>query len=318
MATSLGAVPAGHGINLSFMDPSVPACGDFFQYANGNWIKRNPIPADQGAWGAFNQVRERNRLVLKEILEETAQAGAPSGSLQQKVGDFYASGMDTAAIERAGSTPLRPVLARIDAIANGRGLAAAIAQARMAGGRPGFSFQVDQDDKRSTANIAQFAQGGLGLPDRDAYTNLDPRSQEIRVKYLDHVARMFALLGEPRLLARAHAGIVLAMETRLARASMTRVERRDPNAVYHKMTMAELAALAPAFDWDAYRRTLGLRAETVLVRQPELPWSGSCPCPSGAPTCAGTRCWPRPPAWPSRSSGSTSPSSAPPSPGSRS
>jgi len=270
MATSLGAVPAGHGINLSFMDPSVPACGDFFQYANGNWIKRNPIPADQGAWGAFNQVRERNRLVLKEILEETAQAGAPSGSLQQKVGDFYASGMDTAAIERAGSTPLRPVLARIDAIANGRGLAAAIAQARMAGGRPGFSFQVDQDDKRSTANIAQFAQGGLGLPDRDAYTNLDPRSQEIRVKYLDHVARMFALLGEPRLLARAHAGIVLAMETRLARASMTRVERRDPNAVYHKMTMAELAALAPAFDWDAYRRTLGLREETVLVRQPEF------------------------------------------------
>jgi predicted metalloendopeptidase len=268
MVTSLGSLHAGHGINPAFMDPSVPPCLDFFQYANGNWIRQNPIPADQGSWGAFNAVKERNRLVLRSILEETAEAGAPPGSLQQKVGDFYASGMDTAAIERAGSAPLRPVLARIDAIGNGGDLAAAIARARMAGGWPGFSFQVGPDDKNSTATIAQFAQGGLGLPDRDSYLNLDRRSQEIRVKYLDHVARMFALLGEAPLLARAHAGIVLALETRLARASMTRVQLRDPKAVYHRMTMADLAALAPAFDWAGYCRTLGLREETVLVRQP--------------------------------------------------
>jgi predicted metalloendopeptidase len=250
------------------MDPSVPPCRDFFQYANGNWIKENPIPGDQGTWGAFNALKERNRLILKGILEETAAAGAPPGSLQQKVGDFYASGMDTKAIERAGLAPVRPVLARIAAIRDGRGLAVAIARAQLEGGAPAFRFYVEPDDKRSTAYIAQFVQGGLSLPDRDYYTSPDGKSQEIRAKYLDHAARMFGLMGESPRLARAHAGIVLAMETRLARASMTRVERRDPNAVYHKLTAADLAALAPAFDWDAYCSALGLREETVLVRQP--------------------------------------------------
>ncbi len=260
-------VPGARGINPAHMDRSVPPCRDFFQYANGNWIKQNPIPADQSTWGAFNLLRERNRLILKEILEEAAGAEAAPGSPRQMVGDFYASGMDTKAIDRAGLEPLRPELARIAAIRNGHDLAAAIARGRITGGGPGFGFFVGQDDKESTAYIAQFAQGGLSLPDRDYYTNQDARSREIRAKYLEHVARMFGLMGEKPLLARAHAGIVLAMETRLAQASMTRVERRDPNAVYHKMTMDELAELAP-FDWGVYRRTLGLKATTVLVRQP--------------------------------------------------
>jgi predicted metalloendopeptidase len=259
--------PGSRGINPAHMDPSTPPCQDFFQYANGNWIKQNPIPADQSTWGAFNQLRERNRGVLKELLEEAAGAQAPAGSPRQMVGDFYASGMDTKAIERAGLEPLRPELARIAAIRDGQDLAAAIARGRVTGGGPGFGFFVGQDDKESTAYIAQFAQGGLSLPDRDYYLNQDPRSQEIRAKYLEHVARMFGLMGEKPLLARAHAGIVLAMETRLAQASMTRVERRDPNAVYHKMTMDQLAELAP-FEWGVYRRTLGLKATTVLVRQP--------------------------------------------------
>jgi len=271
LAAGLGAQdPARHGIDPAHMDRTVPPCRDFFQYANGGWIQHNPIPADQASWGAFSALRESNRLVLKEILEEAGAAGAPEGSLQQKVGDFYASGMDTAAIDRAGLAPLRPELARIDGIRTGRDLAAAIARARMAGGAPGFGFFVGPDDKESSATIAQFAQGGLSLPDRDYYTGLDPRSQELRARYLEHMARMFGLMGERPLLARAHAGIVLDLETRLARASMTRVERRDPHAVYHRMPMAELAALAPAFDWDAYRRTLGLAEETVLVRQPEF------------------------------------------------
>lgn len=269
LATGLGAAdPARHGIDPAHMDLSTPPCQDFFQFANGDWIKHNPIPADQGSWGAFSALRENNRLVLKEILEDAADSGAPAGSLQQKVGDFYASGMDTRAIERAGLTPLRPELARIDAIRNGRDLAAAIARARMAGGGPGFSFFVAPDDKESAATIAQFAQGGLSLPDRDYYTGQDPRSRELRARFREHMARMFGLMGERPLLAMAHAGIVLDLETRLAEASMTRVERRDPAAVYHKMTMAELAALAPAFDWAACRATLGFTAETVLVRQP--------------------------------------------------
>jgi predicted metalloendopeptidase len=269
MTTILGAqVPVVHGVQTADLDPSVSPCQDFFQYANGNWIKGNPIPADQASWGGFNEVKERNRLILKEILEESAGAEAPPGSLQQKVGDFYASGMDTRAIERAGLKPLKPALARIDAIRGGQDLAAALALARLEGGGPGFGFYVGQDDKLSTTTIAQFTQGGLGLPDRDYYTSQDPKSQAIRVKYLDHVARMFALMGEKPLLARAHAGMVLALETRLAGASMTRVELRDPNAVYHKMTLTELAGLAPAFDWARYCQTLGLREETILVRQP--------------------------------------------------
>jgi predicted metalloendopeptidase len=176
--------------------------------------------------------------------------------------------MDTQAIEKAGPAPLKPAFARIKAIQSGRDLAAAIARAQMEGGAPAFGFCVEQDDRRSTAYIAQFAQGGLGLPDRDYYTGSDERSREIRARYLEHVARMFGLTGEKPLLAKAHAGLVLALETRLAEASMTQVERRDPNVVYHKLTVAELAALAPGFDWAGYRATLGLGEEAVLVRQP--------------------------------------------------
>jgi predicted metalloendopeptidase len=269
MTTALGAqVTVAHGVNPALMDTSVPPSQDFFRYADGNWIKANPIPADQSAWGAFNELRERNRAILKGILEEAAGARAPGDSVRQKVGDFYASGMDTEAIERAGLAPLKPALARIAGIRDGRGLATAIARARLEGGGPGFSFCVGQDDKRSTAYIAQFAQGGLGLPDRDCYTQTDAKSRELRAAYLEHVARMFGLMGERPRLARAHAGIVLELETRLAQASMTRVEQRDPNAVYHRMTVAELAGLAPGFRWDAYFQAIGLGADPILVRQP--------------------------------------------------
>jgi predicted metalloendopeptidase len=151
---------------------------------------------------------------------------------------------------------------------------------------------VGQDDKLSTAYIAQFTQGGLGLPDRDYYASQEPKSQEIRVKYLDHVARMFALMGEKPLLARAHAGIVLALETRLAGASMTRVERRDPDAVYHKMTLAELAVLAPASIGPVTARPSGCGRRPSWCASPgssgsSRPWSRRCPWPSGRPISAG-------------------------------
>jgi putative endopeptidase len=192
----MATLSSAHGINPASLDPSVPPCQDFFQYANGNWIKQNPIPADQSTWGAFNLVKERNRVILKAILEESAAAQAPAGSLRQKVGDFYASGMDTRAIDQAGLAPLKPAFDRIKAIRDGRDLAAALAWIRMQGGGAGFGFFVGQDDKRSTAYIAQFSQGGLGLPDRDYYTNTDEKSQDLRGKYLEHVARMFGLTGE--------------------------------------------------------------------------------------------------------------------------
>jgi len=269
IASSLGSqVPPVHGIQSADLDPSVAPCQDFFQYANGAWLQRTPIPADQSTWGAFNALRDRNREVLKAILQTAERA--PAGSPERQVGDFYASGMDTEAIERAGSSPLVPVLARIQRIRTGRGLAMAMAPARMEGRGSAFRFGVGQDDRQSTATIAEFAQGGLSLPDREDYLSPEPRSRELRARFQEHATRMFGLLGESPRLARAHAGMVLELETRLAQASMTRVQRRDPQATYHRLTVAELAALAPDFRWDAYFRTLGLGPEPVLVRQPDF------------------------------------------------
>ena len=260
--------PRGRALQPADLDRTVRPCDDFFQFANGGWLQRTAIPADQGGWGAFNELRERNRGVLRSILEECAQADAPAGSLQQKVGDFYASGMDVQAIERAGLRPLGPALRRIEAIHSGRDLAAALASAHLEGGGPGFGFGVGPDDRQSAVSIAQFSQGGLGLPDRDDYLAQDERARTLRAQYLAHLGRMFGLAGDRGLLAKARAGIVLALETRLAQASMTRVERRDPQAVYHRMTLGELARLAPGFDWAAYCQAVGLAGESVLVRQP--------------------------------------------------
>jgi predicted metalloendopeptidase len=256
----------GHGLCLADLDPATPPCRDFFQYANGGWLKRNAIPPDHSTWGAFNEVRERNRVILKAILEEAARASGDG--LARKVGDFYASGMDTRAIERAGIRPLRPALARIRAMEDVRDLAAVLARSHLEGSGAGFGFSVEPDDERSSEYIAQFRQGGLGLPDRDYYTRDDPGSRRIRHQYEAHVARMLALLGEPPAKARAHARQVLDLETRLARASMTRTERRDPRAVYHRMPLADLAVLAPDFPWAAYLEALGAAADPVLVRQP--------------------------------------------------
>ena len=171
-ATALVA-QAPHGVNPADLDTSVAPCQDFFQYANGTWIKNSPIPADKSAWGGFDELQERNMVVLKGILEDAAQAKAPKGSLQQKVGDFYAAGMDTKAIAKAGFSPLKFTLARIEAMKNGHDLAVAVGRAHLEGIGAAFDFGVDQDDKESTAYIAQFVQGGLGLPDRDYYTNTD-------------------------------------------------------------------------------------------------------------------------------------------------
>jgi len=267
-----GANPEpGHGIQPAHLDRTVKPSEDFFRFANGGWLKANPIPADQTTWGAFNELREANRKTLREIMEEAAAAKAPQGSALQKVGDFYAAGMDTAAIEKAGLKPLKPLMARIEALKDTKGLAAEIGRMHLEIANPAFGFGVGQDDMDSSSYIAQFVQGGLGLPDRDYYTLEDAKSQDIRAKYLEHLARMFELLGESKLLAKAHAGIVMGIETRLAKASMTQVEQRDPHAIYHKMSPAELAKLAPDFPWTSYFKAMGLpEQKAILVRQPKF------------------------------------------------
>jgi len=269
-ATPLLAQLSYHGFNPANMDTATSPARDFYRYAVGKWLDSTTIPAEYSQFGVDDEVEQRTFAVLKDILEAAAgNPSAPEGSDSRRVGDFYAAGMDLATIEAAGAKPLARDFQGIQGIKDRSGLARSLALLHRRGSTPAFGFYVDQDDKDSSRDIANLVQGGLGLPERDYYLLLDAPARALRAKYAAHVARMFGLLGEAPALAGQHAQTVLAMETRLAKASMDRVQRRDPNAVYHRMTRAELAASAKGLDWDGYFRTLRLPAgEPVLVRQP--------------------------------------------------
>jgi putative endopeptidase len=272
-ATVVGlAGQASKAIDPRNMDTSVKPCDDFYQYADGHWITANPVPADKSRWGSFEELADRNRDTLKAILDEvSAKKTWPAGSIEQKVGDFYASGMDGAAIEKAGIAPLTPYLAMIDGVTSAADLAPVLGRLRAAGLGAGFGFAVAQDPRESTRYIGTLNQGGLGLPDRDYYLKDDSKSKEIRDQYVAHVAKMLALAGHSREAAAAEAGVVLGIETRLAGASMTRVESRDPQKTYNKMTLADLRALGAGFDWSRYFEALGVASVPALnVRQPQF------------------------------------------------
>jgi putative endopeptidase len=240
------------------LDRSVSPEKDFYRFANGGWISSNPIPAEYSRWGSFNELTEKNLKDLRTILDGTlANPNAPKGSIAQKVGDFYASAMDSAAIEAAGLTPIKDELNRIDAIRTTDDLVSVVAHQHVYFANPIFQFYVDQDAKNPEVMMAALQQGGIGLPDRDYYTKEDDKSKEIRAAYLTHLQNMFQLLGDDAAAAKANAATVMALETRLAKASMTRVEQRDPNATYNKMTVQELAASAPGFDWKRYFAGIG-------------------------------------------------------------
>ena len=258
------------GFDPANMDTSVSPCTDFYQYAVGAWEQRTPIPAEYGKYGVDQEVGERTFSTLKNILDSVAaDTTAPKGSEAQKVGDFFAAGMDEPRIEAEGARPLEPFVARIATIRDRKGLAAAIAMLQEVGTGAAFLLEVGPDDRNSTRNILQLSQGGLGLPDRDYYLKRDAASEELRRAYAAHVERMFQLLGDPAPVARRHAQTVLRLETRLAQASMTRTEAEDPVATYHKTSRRALARQSSGFEWDAYFRVLGLEAgKSVLVRQP--------------------------------------------------
>lgn len=253
------------------MDTSVDPGEDFFQYANGTWIKNNPIPDDYARYGAFEALAEKNYEDVISILEEAAAGDFEPGSNMQKIGDFYASGMDTAKIEADGLVPLQPLFAKIEAIRDLDDVQRVIAEFHGMSINPLFYLWAGSDDKNSEWVIAQLYQGGLGMPDRDYYLNDDGRSRELRNAYVDHLIAMFQLLGESEETAKQSAARVMNIETRLAEASMTRLDRRDPHKTYNKTDLPTLANQARYFDWPDYFATLGkAQPGDINIGQPEF------------------------------------------------
>jgi putative endopeptidase len=263
------------------MDTSVKPEEDFYLYANGGWIKRNPIPPEFSRWASFNELTEKNNDALHEICDKAA-AAAPKESAKesveraasadlQKVGDFYASGMNEPAVEAAKATPLGDELKRIDAMKDRADVLKEIAHLHAMGVGAFFGFTSGQDDKNSTMVIAQAFQGGLGLPDRDYYTKQDDASKKLRDQYLEHVTKMMALTGEAPDIASKHAKTILALETALAVPARTRVELRDPQKNYNKMKQAELQKLMPDWNWTDYFNGIDLKEPgDINVGQPDF------------------------------------------------
>lgn len=259
------------GFDRSSIDTSVSPAVNFYEYANGDWIKNNPIPADYSRWGSFEVLAEENYKVLRKILESAANSDAETGSNEQKIGDFYYTGMDTAQIEKNGYNPIKPELKKISEIKTKDDFYREIANLHKEGVPNLFNFYGRADAKNSDMTIAQLSQGGLGLPDRDYYTNDDARSKDVREKYQQHIARMLMLIGQNKETADKYAHTVMNIETRLAKVSMTRVERRDPDKTYNKTDLQHLAETDPGFEWKNYFNLIGLPDPGAInVEQPDF------------------------------------------------
>ena len=264
--------PAGKRkfIDAANMNLAVRPQDDFYEYANGTWLTKTAIPASEARWGSFNELQEFNQNSLKTICEELAAKSGEKGSLSQKVGDFYAVGMNTEAIEKAGIAPLKPYLNRIDAIKNFAGLLDEIALEFTEGTSSIFGLGVGVDAKNSSVYATSIGVGGLHLPDRDLYLKDDERSKKIRKAYEEHVIKMFQLSGLTEVQGRQAFADVMRMETAFAKASMTRVERRDPEKTYNKLTVAELEKLCPRMNWaELFTKTKTTNAY-YIVRQPNF------------------------------------------------
>jgi putative endopeptidase len=243
-------------LDVTSMDRSVDPCVDFFQYSCGGWIKSNPIPADQSSWDTYSKMQDENRVRLREILEAAAAPDPRRNAVTQKIGDYYASCTDEKAIEARGFEPLKPELERIARLTSKADLADVAAA--MVDDNVLFGFGSTQDYRDANQVIAEADQGGLGLPDRDYYFKDDPKSVDLRKAYVAHVQKMFALLGDKPDAAAAEAQTIMRIETALAKGSMTRVERRDPKNLDHKMAAGELEKISPAFQWQVYFTKVGL------------------------------------------------------------
>ncbi len=264
--------PAG---KMKFIDPAnmnltVRPQDDFYEYANGTWLKNTPIPATEARWGSFSELQEFNQNALKTICEELSQKPGAKGSLSQKVGDFYAAGMDSATIEKAGMSPLKPYLDRVNGVKNFEGLLEEIAQEYSEGMGAIFGMGVRQDAKNSTVYATHISQGGTSLPDRDLYLKDDERSQKIRKAYRQHLFNMFKLVGEGDMQANKYVETVVRMETAFAKAQMSRVELRDPDKRYNRLVLSDLEKLCPRMKWAEFMKTAKMTNAYYIVGQPNF------------------------------------------------
>ncbi len=265
------SMPYSPSLDVTSLDRSVDPCVDFYKFSCGGWLKNNPIPADQSGWSVYAKLGNENQQFLWAILEADAKAKSRT-PVQQKVGDYFAACMNTEAIDALGAKPVAPELARIDALKTRPELIAAITELHheYAGGFF-FGSGTGQDALDSSLMIVQLGAGGLGLPDRDYYLKTDAKSVKLREEYVAYIERLLTLSGESAEQAKNDADATLRIETALAKASITRVERRNPHNTYHMMTIAELAQLAPALDWPHYFAVQGAPGVAKLnVSQPEF------------------------------------------------
>jgi putative endopeptidase len=251
------ALPYIPSLDVTAMDKSVDPCVDLYHYSCGGWQKKNPIPPDQTSWSVYGKLYQDNLFFLRSILEQSGPSTPQRDAVTQKIGDFYASCMDETTANKRSVSAIQPQLDAIAGLKSAHDMASLVARLPLPFGRTIlFVSGSTQDPDNSEQEIADLDQGGLGLPDRDYYTKDDAKSKETRERYVQHVQKVLELLGDTPQTARQNAETILRMETALAKASLTQVERRDPYKLKHKMKLAELVQLAPNFDWETYYRAL--------------------------------------------------------------
>ena len=255
-------------VETAYMDSSIKPGDDFYMYVNGKWMKTATISATEFGVGSFIDLMNTTRANLKTVIEEASKSNAAAGTVEQKVGDFFASGMDSVTIEKLGYEPLKPALQQISAVTNTQELMNFIAGQQKQMNNVLFSLLVGADEKNSSVNILSFYQGGLGLPDRDYYFKTDAETKKVVDAYKNYMQQLFILTGDDSVTAAKNSANVFALETQLATSHKTNVELRDPESTYHKMAVAALNTQMPQFGWTNVLNEIGTKPDSVNVGQP--------------------------------------------------